>query len=155
MATAAMMKVVLAMLAHMQTVGIDTTHIKPKELFCLSNNVYHEARSEPELAQAAVAHVTLNRVHSDKYPKTICKVVYQDSQFSWTLDKKPVKNPEAWSKAVSISASVMAGLINDPTEGALYYHTRDVSPVWAQDMNEIQLGYAWSGDHVFLKEQEQ
>ena len=32
------------------------------DLFCMVQNVYHEARGEDALGQAAVAHVTLNRV---------------------------------------------------------------------------------------------
>lgn len=33
----------------------------------------------------AVAIVTINRVKNSKFPGTICDVVYQPKQFSWTL----------------------------------------------------------------------
>jgi spore germination cell wall hydrolase CwlJ-like protein len=73
-------------------------HGKPKQqaardlseddLFCMIQNVYHESRGEDALGQAAVAHVTLNRVCSSAYPDTVCGVVWQKGQFSWTEDGK-------------------------------------------------------------------
>ena len=52
---------------------------------CLAMNIYHEARSESMQGQIAVAQVTLNRVEHDKWPSTICEVVYEPKQFSWTF----------------------------------------------------------------------
>ena len=51
--------------------------IDEDELHCLAKNVYHEARGESKAGKLAVAHVTLNRVHSDEFPDTVCGVVYQ------------------------------------------------------------------------------
>jgi spore germination cell wall hydrolase CwlJ-like protein len=45
------------------------------DLFCMVQNVYHEARGEDALGQAAVAHATLNRVPSPAYPNTVWGVV--------------------------------------------------------------------------------
>ena len=39
------------------------------DLFCTVQNVYHEARGEDTLGQAAVAHVMLNRLRSPAYPR--------------------------------------------------------------------------------------
>ena len=52
------------------------------DLECLVRNVYHECRGESLIGQAAVAHVTLNRVRSPAYPDTVCGVVWQSGQFS-------------------------------------------------------------------------
>lgn len=53
---------------------------------CHLANVYHEARGEPELGQEAVAFVTNARVLAKGlYPKSICAVVLQKRQFSWTI----------------------------------------------------------------------
>ena len=59
--------------------------ISSKERDCLAANIYYEARGESVKAQKAVAHVTLNRVKSKQYPKTVCAVVLQNKQFSWTM----------------------------------------------------------------------
>ena len=48
-----------------------------EQLQCMALNIYHEARSDSALGQEAVGMVTMNRVYSDKYPDTICDVVYQ------------------------------------------------------------------------------
>ena len=45
------------------------------ELYCLAQNVYFEAKSEPLAGQYAVADVVLNRVKDTRYPNTICEVV--------------------------------------------------------------------------------
>jgi hypothetical protein len=45
-----------------------------------------ELGCEDALGQAAVAYVMLNRVRSPDYPDTICGVVWQKGQGSWTED---------------------------------------------------------------------
>ncbi len=47
------------------------------EIYCLAENVYHEARGEPNIGKQAVAHVVLNRVIRNDFPNTVCKVVKQ------------------------------------------------------------------------------
>lgn len=59
------------------------------EMACLAKNIYHEALREPVQGQQAVAFVTVARsLHGTGYPKTICGVVFQGTQFSWTLDPR-------------------------------------------------------------------
>lgn len=71
-------------------------NIDSAELDCLAKNIYHEARGESLQGKMAVANVTLNRVHSDKFPDTVCKVVHQAvySTWWWETHKKlvPVRN---------------------------------------------------------------
>jgi len=82
------------------------------ELGCLVENVYHEARGEGALGQAAVAYVTLNRVRSPDYPDTICGVVWQPGQFSWTEDGKRcdrMTDLDAIGRAADIALAVRGG----------------------------------------------
>ena len=46
----------------------DPDPISKEELMCLAKNIYHEARSETTNGMLAVAHVTINRVNSSKFP---------------------------------------------------------------------------------------
>jgi spore germination cell wall hydrolase CwlJ-like protein len=55
-------------------------------LECLAVAVFFESRSQPIEGQYAVAEVVMNRVESDRWPNTICDVVFQDKQFSFTHD---------------------------------------------------------------------
>jgi spore germination cell wall hydrolase CwlJ-like protein len=116
--------------------------VSEEERHCLQQNIYFEARNQSTLGQVAVAWVTLNRVESDRYPDTICAVVWQDHAFSWTNDGKsdsPGNNEleqRAWQKAHEVTEQVLYQWITedqDPTEGANHYHATYVSPFWADE----------------------
>ena len=51
-----------------------------KEMICLADNIYFEARNEPVEGMYGVAFVTMNRVRDGSYPNTICNVVKQKFQ---------------------------------------------------------------------------
>lgn len=57
--------------------------IEQQQLDCLAANIYHEARGESDMGKLAVAHVTVNRVKSHKFPDTVCDVVYQAQYSEW------------------------------------------------------------------------
>ena len=60
-----------------------------KEARCLAENIYHEARDQGTAGWLAVAAVTLNRVTDDRFPNTICGVVFQAETIeSWTTKSK-------------------------------------------------------------------
>ena len=50
---------------------------KHRQMICLAENIYFEARAEGVEGKAAVANVTRNRVHSQDFPNSYCDVVYQ------------------------------------------------------------------------------
>ena len=121
--------------------------LDPKEHECLALNIYHESRGERVEGQIGVAHVTLNRVNHDAWPNTICEVVYQNKQFSWThtiKDHTP-KEDKSWQKAKVIARDVMIGNTADPTEGATFYHAGYVNPEWNQYMKVSKI----IGQHIF------
>lgn len=115
--------------------------ISDEDRRCLELNVYFEARGESQLGQEFVAWVTLNRVMDVRFPNDICRVVWQDEQFSWTHDGKSdtPKDQAAWATAQAIASSVIDsyGVELDPTEGSLYFHAHYVNPYWASDFNRV------------------
>ena len=119
------------------------------DVFCMVQNVYHEARDQSLLGQVAVAHVTLNRVKSPAYPDSVCGVVWQPNQFSWTNDGKSdrMTDLDAIGKAVDVALAASRGKIKDPTDGALHYYAhRKVKPGWAS------VGYRLIvGEHTFVR----
>ena len=129
------------------------------ELRCLALNIYWEARSEPLKGQLAVAGVTLNRVASKKFPNTICGVVKQTKkprlhrcQFSWNCDGQSdtPKELKSWRNAQQLARLFTAGIYQDPTGNALWYHANYVKPYWADSMKQT----ARIGRHLFYKKAE-
>lgn len=119
---------------------------KPQDIECLAKNIYHEARGEPLEGQIAVAQVTVNRVQSGEFQSSICKAVYADKQFSWTIGKpKTVKDRKAWEASVAIATAVLTKSIHLPDFKALYFHTKQVKPRW----NRTKRIVAVIGNHIF------
>lgn len=127
--------------------------LDPKQHKCLAMNIYHESRGERIEGQIAVAQVTINRMEHPKWPSTICEVVYQPKQFSWThlISEQTPKETKAWGAAKIIARDVMIGNVDDPSMGAVYYHANYVNPSWAKYMKLSKvignhLFYTWDGD---------
>lgn len=123
-----------------------------KNKACLALNIYYEARGESVKGQAAVAWVTLNRLQEEERPSTICGVVFEKSQFSWTLKKKN-RNPkdlESYERAMEIANDVLLeyGTGHDPTNGSTYFHTLKVKPKWSKVFEKT----VKIGNHIFYKE---
>ena len=117
------------------------------ELHCLALNVYHEARGESEAGKFAVAAVTMNRVASRRFPDTVCAVVWQRGQFSWTEDGRPDTPYEqgAWREAVKVASLVYKSGRPSNVGAATYYHARNVTPGWARGETPV----AKVGRHIF------
>ena len=121
------------------------------EEHCLALNVYHEARGQSQEDQLAVAHVTLNRVESERFPDSVCEVVTQAKkqggkpvrnkcQFSWYCDGKSdkPKNEEAWSHAQWIADLAIRWYESgeDFSAGATHYHANTIEAWWAKHMSQ-------------------
>ena len=147
------------------------------ELYCLAQNIYFEAKSEPLAGQYAVADVVLNRVKDTRYPNTICEVVQEGPikeswktrqhtdlapkeriyhpvknrcQFSWYCDGKAdtIRDSDAWRIAQVVAYKIVhTDKMRGITEGATHYHADYVSPKWA---SKIQLVGSIS-THIFYR----
>lgn len=95
------------------------------------------------MGKLAVAHVTLNRQRSARYPDTVCEVVYQKFQFSWTMKSHKVSNQKLFDEIKELAHSVIMGYTEDPTKGAMYFHNATVSPNWSKRVR-ITIG-----NHIF------
>lgn len=123
---------------------------------CLTEAIYFEARGEPIEGQIAVAEVILNRVDSQRYPSSICKVVNQGTgrlhacQFSYTCDGIPetVSEPAAWERAGKIARLLVDGAPRSLTAAATHYHADYVNPHWAR----VYPRTAQVGRHIFYKQ---
>lgn len=127
--------------------------VDPADVECLAKNIYFESRGEPIQGQIAVAMVTINRKDHDYFPDSICEVVWQRKQFSWTHDGRSdvPKDKKAYVRAVHIAKAALRDYYDDPTDGALFFHTNYIKkPFWAKYMTVAdQIGahifYHWDG----------
>lgn len=120
-------------------------HAVDKEVTCLARNIYHEARGESLKGQVAVALVTLNRTKHENYPSTVCGVVYDKGQFSWTSAPTRIVNNTAWKSAVQLAEAVLEGNITLPNFNALYFHNVSIRPKWKTQVRPLRIG-----NHVFF-----
>lgn len=130
-----------------------------KALLCLALNDYFEARGETLQGRVAVAKVVLNRAQDLRFPNSVCGVVFESHrmsatnervcQFSWHCDgqKDRPADTDVWRDSVLIAAAVLFGgdAIEDPTGGAMWYHTTAVNPPWANQLHAS----AEIGAHLF------
>jgi spore germination cell wall hydrolase CwlJ-like protein len=125
---------------------------------CLALNMFFEARNEPIAGQQMVAEVTLNRVASSSYPDTICDVVYQNQQFSWTHDgltddptKMSYLDKQAWEEIYKTAAIILSEPETYlPGTDTTHYHADYVWPYWADDLEYVSK----VGTHLFYKNRE-
>lgn len=107
------------------------TQSHDNELFCLTQNVYYEARGESRAGKIAVALVTLNRMDDKRYPSTICGVVFQKKQFSWTASyNKGGINMTQWrqSQEAALEAYLDRSILGNFK--ATHFHNNKVNPRW-------------------------
>jgi N-acetylmuramoyl-L-alanine amidase len=114
-------------------------------LLWLTLNVYHEARSEPQVGQMAVALVTLNRAYENHLP--IKDVVRQPYQFSWTFQKESYipDDPKAFLECMKSVYIALRG--HDFTQGATHYHLDSIEPYWSGSYTFLDQ----YGSHKFYK----
>lgn len=129
-----------------------------QDLKCLTQNIYHEARGEPEAGKVAVGLVTMNRVRSQRYPNTICEVVFEQrwdsirrryvGAFSWTeLESKKTMKAKDWQKAWRVAETVYNGRQTLQLDGVLFYHAQHIKPSWARTLKPVKK----IGHHIFYK----
>ena len=107
---------------------------------CLAEALYFEARGESVRGLFAVGEVIMNRVDSSRFPNTLCGVINQGTgrryacQFTYTCDgyAEVIREPDAWTRVGKVARLLIDGAPRTLTDGATHYHTRDVSPGWAQ-----------------------
>ena len=142
------LKINLLMLAWL---GLNCSNVSaklPKELECLTRNVYYESGNQSYKGKLAVALVTLNRVNHPNYPDTICKVVYQPMQFSWTKDSKLLAtkvNNQQWFESFLAAKEAMSGSSALGSFSATHFHNIWVDPKWG--LKRV----AKIGQHIFYK----
>lgn len=111
------------------------------DIMCLTQNIYHEARGESLQGKIAVGYVTLNRLRSPHFPKSICQVVYQDCQFSWACqDRTEQVNLDEWKDSAEVAVNLLKGkYANNVKNSYYYYNARKVRPRWRHCQETLRI----------------
>jgi spore germination cell wall hydrolase CwlJ-like protein len=121
-----------------------------RDLQCLAQAIYFEARGEPLSGQLAVGEVIVNRTTSGRYPSDYCSVVTQPGQFSFVRGGQiPSANEgsPAWTRARAIAQIAHQDLWQSAAGEALFFHARYVNPGWAR--SKVKL--AAIDSHIFYR----
>jgi hypothetical protein len=127
--------------------------LTPYQRDILVRTVLGEARGEGVRGMEAVAHVIANRAGSGRYPGDPAAVALQPSQFSvWNQGEGRGKtdydrDSREYKTAAEAIDRVFSGQSQDPTNGALFYHTPQVNPSWSREVNRY--GTTQLGNHIF------
>jgi hypothetical protein len=127
----------------------------PRDVDCLTDAVYYEARGESADGQAAVAQVVLNRVRHPAFPKSICAVVFQGvhsgngCQFSFACNGAMTRprEPDAWARAQDIATHALTGGVMTAVGNATNFHAARVGLSWGGGMVRV----ARIGMHIFYR----
>ncbi len=114
-------------------------------LLCLALNIYFEARGEPIDAQLLVAESAINR--SIDRDQSICEVIYDPYQYSWTNDGRSdtPRDMEAFAIATAIAQQAING--DHLYSGVTHYHEISIHPHWADDLTVL----GRYGNHIFYR----
>jgi len=126
-----------------------------RDLDCLADAVYYEARGETPAGQAAVAQVVLNRVRHPAFPKSVCGVVFQGAQggsgcqFSFACDGSMDRGrePTAWRRSREVAAHALSGFVMPGVGNATHFHVAGIDPGWGPRLLRV----AQIGLHVFYR----
>lgn len=114
---------------------------------CLAQALFFEAGTEPIEGLEAVAATVFNRTDHDHYASSICAVVYQPYQYSWTLIR------ENWKRRPPAVYMQMAKtFIQERKElqeeyPVTHFHHINITPAWSKTLEYV----ATIGAHKFYR----
>lgn len=95
------------------------TALNRKEIRCLAKNIHEEAQKGNHIDRISSGYGVVNRVKDPRFPNTICGVVYQKGEMSWTKNIK--KRKRGYSKdAEKIAIDILNGKVKNPSPDCPY-----------------------------------
>lgn len=114
---------------------------------CLAQALFFEARGEPAEGLQAVAATVFNRVEHADYASSICGVVYQPYQYSWTLIRENwARRPP--TKFIRLAKEFIQNRAKLQDQYPVtHYHHANIHPTWANTLEYITT----IGQHKFYR----
>lgn len=118
-----------------------------EELRCMTVNAYHEARGESKMGLLMVMDTVMERKASVRFPNTVCGVVHQKNQFSWTRNPQRITQWRTYNKIKKLAIEVLAGKWKGLSGGSVFYHARRIKPFWSKSFTVTKT----IDNHVFYR----
>lgn len=145
------MKYLLLLLLLFPLVAFGSSPVSSDDLKCLTDNLYFEAAGEPIAGQALVGHSVINRAKDSRWKDTICGVVYQRKQYSWTQEPtKEIDDFKTYQFLESMAYTLLSNQDAEEATGVTNYLRCDVRDKvdWWKDMTFL----GQVGAHCFYKD---
>lgn len=150
----------MAIIASFVALPFYNKEIPVRELRCMADNMYYEARGEPLVGIVRVGLVTYNRMLKEDL--SACKIVYQKidgkPQFSWTTKKQSSRSFEQdqYELCVSLASLILSGDANDISGGATHFDNvapRQARAWFRQALRSGKITYIETvGNHSFYRQ---
>lgn len=119
------------------------------DLLCMVCNTFFEARGEPQTGKVAVGRVVLTRTETKGYPDSVCGVIYQPYQFSWTIGgARRLPTSKGARKELQQAVAAAKKALKLGPNGSTHFHTAAVRPAWRKSCDVTMRG-PWIGEHIF------
>ncbi len=132
--------------------NVISQNLSNKDMDILIKTVVGESRGENMKGMQAVAEVILNRVRDDRFPSTVSEVCLQPKQFScWNKrdhNRSKINGLSSQSRFYRMAKLAVNKALYERRvlpENVTHFHTRAVSPGWAQGKKPV----ARIKQHVF------
>lgn len=114
-----------------------SVHRPSSAVMCLAQTLFFEARNQPVEGLRAVAATVFNRVDHAHYASSVCAVVYQPYQYSWTLIRSN------WQRRPPNFYMQLATAFIENRESlqeqypVTHFHRFDVHPQWSDALEYV------------------
>lgn len=108
---------------------------------CLAETIYHEARGTSIEEQRDIAKIVINRTKHNKFPKTICSVIYHKNQFKWVKNKLKIKDKKSWEESKLIAKQIIKNpRLSTLPENAVFFKTKKSKNFLANNLIKVKVG---------------
>lgn len=149
-----MKHILISLILMFPLVSYGSSQVSYEDLRCLTENIYFESRGEPILGQAMVGHSVLNRVKDRRWKSTVCEVVYQRKQYSWTLEKKrPIKDMASYKMISDLAYTLLSNRDFEESTGVTNYLRCDIRETMKDKWWQRMTFLGQVGAHCFYREE--
>ena len=104
------------------------------DVACYATAVYHEVNTRTLEEKVGVINVIRNRLHSGRWGRDVCSVVYASGQFVGVTDEShiPVNERAYLETKLLVIDTIVHNKYANPVANALYFHDDSIPPkkVW-------------------------